>query len=860
MKKRVLMILMVLLLVASIGLAAFACRPKPGPTPTPDPDPPAASHLGFYQFLMLAVESLDNTIAMGTSGDDISGKATIEFMLNIDSEDDDGLNLAVGVEINAKGLFRETGNSEAFLQIRAGNLAEGQLALPAAEGNSDTWLMIYATNSTVYIGQRFLEPTLNWARYDQGATQTRALAQLFANIPAWLNGLAPEEDSSGVTRGVLENLLFTGDTLPGVMDILSRLGDNLLTPATSNNTTAPAGFVRGTGPGSLRGAVTPAGRYTFSFPFAAVGQLLTDLGGAIDGLTDFINEMLEDSAIIDIVAQLLFNNPLEAVLKPTDANNDPPELTLILDVGNNKTFESLAIEFINDDAVLAIDDTELFAGKIGLRIALTDVEITKAPAATGNFELLKYTGRTQQEMVGTLPAAINLRMWLDMPQMNGSNGVEKGLSAELNMWVFPDFVINFANDAFSQDFEKAFAAATLDITDNSGLFSNIGDIATLEGALFFVACICDCVCSDDPCTCPCDGSCGRGFGRVAFDLAPLFGHTGGAPDPNMVYFYDVPIDSIFSFFEGSEGGNGGNGGNGGGGFTRPDVTPRAGNLVDEIVTIIFDIIDGDAGPMDIVGMIPAILGMAGNIGDVLSELPDALGLVNISAFIQALADLSYIKESNFAKDFILGDVVNDKGEVVTADLIMFLLDLFNITEFDGADLDNPEDILEILTKFTGFEFGDTLADLANLEKIVVGGFVWRGGEYFGFDSENREGRGGVGAGFIVAIQEGATLTVLVELAIGLNIAGTARNVGMSETNATAIRTRFEGMDVDNMTRLTLDRDCDGDCCDHICDAACGGPSDCKYVCDCDCDCDFVIGLFDVLGLIFNQFFQVALFD
>jgi hypothetical protein len=538
-----------------------------------------SNHLGFYQFLMLAVESMDKAIAQATSNTAFYAQATIVFDLVI------GDFYQRHFEIDIKGIFCEADldKNEAYLRVREGGF---------------TMLYLYAKGSQLFVGQRLDNGSMDWSVLNQLQGDTKVMAQFFAGIPSRLSREA--EDEFGIAWGFIESLLFIGDTMPGVMDILARLGDPLLSPAGLGNTSAPVGFIKGTGPGSLRGSVTPAGWYGFSFPFEVVGHLLTDLGGAIDGLGDFIFEMLENSFINNELFSLLFNNSFYDILTGT-AQNEFPELSFWLSIGGGKTFDALFIEYANLNSPL---------GDIMFTFGISDVFVSnKAIPPKGWLKPL-----SMPHVDDIKPMGILLRTEFSLPELD--------MSVLVELSIFPNFVIehNDTTGEFYQNWEDFFATITFDVLDFSDRFPNMGNFI-IQGSLFYI---------------------GNGQLRAVLDLTKLFDHAG-IVTADSIFYVDISIDAFWAMLFGADDD-----------IYAAQPQPQRGSILDIIFPFIFNANQiGVLVDVEFFEGIFEMLGLHHNDMELEIELEINYIRLNFVDVFEFWASLHLTSENNLGKNYAL---------------------------------------------------------------------------------------------------------------------------------------------------------------------------------------------------------------
>ncbi|MCL2629892.1 MAG: hypothetical protein FWD49_00025 [Firmicutes bacterium] len=539
-KKRILTLILVLVLIASVGMMAFACNnnstgggrctgcnktkcdkstPKcPGYTEPVD-------YIELQNWVETLVESLDKTvdaaIRAGLDSQKKGGKLYAGATFYLDLVADAAKGEKVEMELVAKGRFDAVnpGNSEAFVSVNLGSTIEG-LQDVGISATKSPHFTLYAKDGDAWIGQKLLSgATMQWSKLSQGkgkspAENVYSLAYALSNVPSALGGLLPEDDAEeGIFDAPFSGIsdLYVAENIPmlkSISNLVTLIGP-LMSWASEIDEFGeeiegdPFVFA----PKGYNGNNSPAGLYTWNIALSQIAGLLEIVEGLFagddgdddgGGLLGLLEGLVGDISMLDPIIEAIFNVGLEDFLAGKGADKFPSLLVnYTLDTKGHIT----GLNFVYDN---------MKEKDIRLEIGIKNLEFSSDTSTTAHPAFLAPSVyQNAQE------TAIKLSFNLSTPS--------REFDMLVNAYVYPSFVINYCSeDGVSISIAEGLLAEAELILNGESF--GIDAVYYINGTT----------------------------GYLAFDLANVFEEIGVEAEHDIPtkFMWEADIRNLFSFVEG----------------------------------------------------------------------------------------------------------------------------------------------------------------------------------------------------------------------------------------------------------------------------------------------------------------------
>ena len=428
MKKKGLLILLVVFLVAILTFSVFACggggkdKGDGNKKPTTDTDDkddgkkPAglSGSAALNAMLSDIVKSVDDTIKVATA---IDGQASITATIYADIEVD---GKPYNVELNILGSMDKTAADKTWALVQANILDVVKVNIFAVDS---------ANGETLYIGQNILNEGVKWSKLSQ-FEDANLLTDFVCNELFGLLTKLKTDSGAAIEKGLVSNLQILNQPLTSLLGLVSGAASSLIVPGAN----AGADYKTETG-------------YSANLQLASLGDILSILP------TLGVNIPANIAGIIEPIAGILLGGKVdldgEEVFKANEG--ETVEIGLSVDKTADGTFGGLGLSYKSTKT------SEEGESVIKVAFGLKDVEFKAVSLATSDNELAKVA---YEESKGASELAIALNLDLNLPGVS-----EETLKATIN--VFPNIKVGFVNGAVKADFTDMYAYADLVVGENT---------------------------------------------------------------------------------------------------------------------------------------------------------------------------------------------------------------------------------------------------------------------------------------------------------------------------------------------------------------------------------------------------------
>ena len=428
MKKKGLLILLVVFLVAILTFSVFACggggkdkgdsgNKKPT-TDTDDKDDdkkPTASPTALQDMLLDIVHSVDNTIAVATA---IDKQASITATIFVDVELYDEKTqkmVPYHVELNILGSMDQTAADKTWALVQADILGV----------KASIFAVDSANGETLYIGQNILNEGVKWSKLSQ-FKDANLLTDFVCNELFGLLAKLKADSGEAIEAGLVSNLQVMGKPLTEFLGMA-----NMLTSLIVPNTSAGADVNYKT-----------EGGYAANLNLSGLGGLMGLLQGALADLDPGIK------GVIEVVAGLLLGGTvdLDNAAAPFTPGEEKVDIGLSVDKNADGTFAGLGLSYKRGE-------------NLKVAFGLKDVAFKAASLATSDNAIVK-AAYEDSKSAGELAIAIDLG--LDLPK-----GIYDG-KVDVVVKAYPEIKVGFVEGAVKADFTDMYAVAEATFTPAEG--------------------------------------------------------------------------------------------------------------------------------------------------------------------------------------------------------------------------------------------------------------------------------------------------------------------------------------------------------------------------------------------------------
>ena len=417
MKKKGLLILLVVFLVAILTFSVFACgggnkdKGDGGKKPATDTDDKddgkndtgLSGRAALKAMLNDIVKTVDDTVKVaGAIKDQASITATI--FVDVEVYDEEAKEMVpYHVELNIMGSMDKTNADKTWALVQADIL--------------DVKVNIFAVDSangeTLYIGQNILNEGVKWSRLSQ-FEDANLLTDFVCKELFGLIGKLQQDSGDKLEAGILSGV----EGLTGILDIAGNL-TTLIQPADKADYTTATGY----------GAKLD----------------LSGLSGVM-GMLGSLNLTDDIKGIIEMVGGILLGGTLDLdnAAAPFTPGEEKVDIGLSVDKNADGTFAGLGLSYKRGE-------------NLKVAFGLKDVAFKAASLATSDNAIVK-AAYEDVKSAGELAIALNLD--LNLPGVS-----EETLKATIN--VFPNIKVGFVNGAVKADFTDMYAYADLVVGENT---------------------------------------------------------------------------------------------------------------------------------------------------------------------------------------------------------------------------------------------------------------------------------------------------------------------------------------------------------------------------------------------------------
>lgn len=417
MKKKGLLILLVVFLVAILTFSVFACgggnkdKGDGGKKPATDTDDKddgkndtgLSGRAALKAMLNDIVKTVDDTVKVaGDIKDQASITATIFVDVEVYDEEAEKM-VPYHVELNIMGSMDKTNADKTWALVQADIL--------------DVKVNIFAVDSangeTLYIGQNILNEGVKWSKLSQ-FKDANLLTDFVCKELFGLIGKLQQDSGDKLEAGILSSV----EGLTGILDIAGNL-TALIQPADKADYTTATG-------------------YGAKLNLSGLSGVMGFLGNL--NLTDDIK------GIIEMVGGILLGGTLDLdnAAAPFTPGEEKVDIGLSVDKNADGTFAGLGLSYTRGTS-------------LKVAFGLKDVAFKAASLATSDNAIVKAA---YEDSKSASELAIALNLDLNLPGVS-----EETLKATIN--VFPNIKVGFVDGAVKADFTDMYAYADLVVGENT---------------------------------------------------------------------------------------------------------------------------------------------------------------------------------------------------------------------------------------------------------------------------------------------------------------------------------------------------------------------------------------------------------
>lgn len=417
MKKKGLLILLVVFLVAILTFSVFACgggnkdKGDGGKKPATDTDDKddgkndtgLSGRAALKAMLNDIVKTVDDTVKVaGDIKDQASITATIFVDVEVYDEEAEKM-VPYHVELNIMGSMDKTNADKTWALVQADIL--------------DVKVNIFAVDSangeTLYIGQNILNEGVKWSKLSQ-FKDANLLTDFVCKELFGLIGKLQQDSGDKLEAGILSSV----EGLTGILDIAGNL-TALIQPADKADYTTATG-------------------YGAKLNLSGLSGVMGFLGNL--NLTDDIK------GIIEMVGGILLGGTLDLdnAAAPFTPGEEKVDIGLSVDKNADGTFAGLGLSYTRGTS-------------LKVAFGLKDVAFKAASLATSDNAIVKAA---YEDSKSASELAIALNLDLNLPGVS-----EETLKATIN--VFPNIKVGFVGGAVKADFSDMYAYADLVVGENT---------------------------------------------------------------------------------------------------------------------------------------------------------------------------------------------------------------------------------------------------------------------------------------------------------------------------------------------------------------------------------------------------------
>ncbi len=416
MKKKGLLILLVVFLVAILTFSVFACggggkdkgdgNKKPTDTDDKDDgknDTGLSGRAALKAMLNDIVKTVDDTVKVAGA---IENQASITATIFVDVEvyDEEAKEMVpYHVELNIMGSMDKTNADKTWALVQADILGV----------KANIFAVDSANGETLYIGQNILNEGVKWSKLSQ-FKDANLLTDFVCKELFGLIGKLQQDSGDKLEAGILSGV----EGLTGILDIAGNL-TTLIQPADKADYTTANGY---------------GAKLNLSGLSGVMGML-----GSLN-LTDDIK------GIIEMVGGILLGGTLDLdnAAAPFTPGEEKVDIGLSVDKNADGTFAGLGLSYTRGTS-------------LKVAFGLKDVAFKAASLATSDNAIVKAAYDASKN-AGELAIALNLD--LNLPGVS-----EETLKATIN--VFPNIKVGFVDGAVKADFSDMYAYADLVVGENT---------------------------------------------------------------------------------------------------------------------------------------------------------------------------------------------------------------------------------------------------------------------------------------------------------------------------------------------------------------------------------------------------------
>ncbi|MBR2349994.1 MAG: hypothetical protein IKA77_05165 [Clostridia bacterium] len=417
MKKKGLLILLVVFLVAILTFSVFACgggnkdKGDGGKKPATDTDDKddgkndtgLSGRAALKAMLNDIVKTVDDTVKVAGA---IENQASITATIFVDVEvyDEEAKEMVpYHVELNIMGSMDKTNADKTWALVQADILGV----------KANIFAVDSANGETLYIGQNILNEGVKWSKLSQ-FKDANLLTDFVCKELFGLIGKLQQDSGDKLEAGILSGV----EGLTGILDIAGNL-TALIQPADKADYTTATGY----------GAKLD----------------LSGLSGVM-GMLGSLNLTDDIKGIIEMVGGILLGGTLDLdnAAAPFTPGEEKVDIGLSVDKNADGTFAGLGLSYKRGE-------------NLKVAFGLKDVAFKAASLATSDNAIVK-AAYEDVKSAGELAIALNLD--LNLPGVS-----EETLKATIN--VFPNIKVGFVDGAVKADFSDMYAYADLVVGENT---------------------------------------------------------------------------------------------------------------------------------------------------------------------------------------------------------------------------------------------------------------------------------------------------------------------------------------------------------------------------------------------------------